>query len=148
MKTKEVNNKKKKSSIEIESKQKRDNDSKSLNKIDENDESMISGLNIPKFKEEDLVGKSPNASMVKYLNDKIRFLETENKQLWDEVTKNHSFTEKEKINYYLRLRKELVEENEKLVSEKSMMEMNYKTQCEKMAIHLRYIGHERKVSCV
>lgn len=145
MKTKEINSKKKKSSIEIENKQKRDNDSKSLNKIDENDESMISGLNIPKFKEEDLVGKSPNASMVKYLNDKIRFLETENKQLWDEVTKNHSFTEKEKINYYLRLRKELVEENEKLVSEKSMMEMNYKTQIEKMAMEIKDLRDQIKI---
>lgn len=145
MKTKDINSKKKKSSIEIENKQKRDNDSKSLNKIDENDESMISGLNIPKFKEEDLVGKSPNASMVKYLNDKIRFLETENKQLWDEVTKNHSFTEKEKINYYLRLRKELVEENEKLVSEKSMMEMNYKTQIEKMAMEIKDLRDQIKI---
>lgn len=145
MKNKEINNKKKKSSVEIENKQFRDIDNKSLNKIDENDESMISGLNLPKFKEEEIVGKSPNPSMIKYLNDKIRFLEAENKQLWEEVTKNHSFTEKEKINYYLRLRKELVEENEKLVSDKSMMEMNYKTKIEKMAMEIKDLRDHIKV---
>ena len=110
-----------------------------LIKIDEEtNESIVSGYIIPQLSEKNFTSLKDNSNvMISYLNDKIRYLEAENKSLVQEITKNHSFTEKEKINYYLRLRKELIEENEKLASDKKVTEMSHKSQIEKMGLEIK-----------
>lgn len=109
--------------------------------------SEISNFEIPKFSEKDLaIGKASPEAIIAYLNDKVRFLEAENKVLRDEVINNHSFTEKEKINYYLRLRKELIQENEKLVSEKKVREMNFKSTVDRLNIDVKDLQEKLRVA--
>lgn len=107
------------------------------NEVNESQMSKTS-FPVPKIDENDIAsGKASSAAIIAYLNDKIRFLEVENKALREEITKNHSFTEKEKIDYYLRLRKELIEENEKLISEKKMKEIDHKGVIDKLNLEVK-----------
>lgn len=112
------------------------------------DQSQISNYQIPVFNENEygLNNKTSATAIINYLNDKVRFLEAENKALLNEVTNNHSFTEKEKINYYLRLRKELIQENERLVSEKKVREMSHKSELEKLNLEISELKEKLRIA--
>ncbi len=71
-----------------------------------------------------------NVSLVNYLNEKLRFLEIENNQLRNEILTKH--TDKDVIEYYQRLRRELVEEIERYKIEKIANELNYNNEIEKL----------------
>jgi hypothetical protein len=74
--------------------------------------------------------KGDNVSLINYLNEKLRFLEVENNQLRTEILDKHS--DKDVIEYYQRLRRELVEEIEKYKSDKIASDMSYNTEIEKL----------------
>ena len=113
------------------------------NKKDEINESVISGYIIPKLSENDIAqeGKA-SPSIITYFNDKIKFLEAENKNLINEIANTQSFSEKEKISYYLRLRKELVEENEKLVSNMKNTDLSHTFQVQKYKSEIKHLKDE------
>lgn len=116
------------------------------NKINDSQMSNNSYI-VPIINERDIVKDNSNsAAIIAYLNDKIRYLEVENNSLRDEIKKNHNFTEKEKIDYYLRLRKELIEENEKLISEKKMREISYKGELDKLKLEVIDLKNKLKLS--
>lgn len=125
-----------------------ENHIKSSENIDNNllSKSYLSekSFQMPSFTEKDFA-KASSQAMITYLNDKIRYLEAENKILTEEITKNHSLSEKEKINYYLRLRKELIEENEKLISEKRMIEISLKGQVDKLNLEVNDLKEKLRV---
>jgi len=133
---------------EYQQKLKEDNENKEQV---ENSQSVISNFNIPILNTKELGEQKDNtnynnSNILYYLNDKVKFLEAENKYLLEEVTNNHSFTEKEKINYYLRLRKDLIEENERLVSEKKVRELNHKSQIDKLNLEINALQEKlRKI---
>lgn len=121
------------------------------NKIDTNrdlvNESHLSNASfaIPMIDPKDIAsGKASSTAIIAYLTDKIRFLEAENRALSDEVTKHSSLSDKEKVSYYLRLRKELIEENEKLMSEKKMREISFKGELEKLTLEIKDLKDKLK----
>lgn len=91
-------------------------------------------------------GKASSSAIIAYLTDKIRFLEAENRALTEEITKNSNLSDKEKVTYYLRLRKELIEENEKLMSEKKMREISFKGELEKLNLEIKDLKDKLKRS--
>jgi DNA repair exonuclease SbcCD ATPase subunit len=76
--------------------------------------------------------------IIEYLNDKIKFLEIENNELRNEIASNTS--DKEKTEYYLRLRRSLVEEIEKLQKQRLNDELSYNTELDKMRQEVSYLN--------
>jgi hypothetical protein len=77
------------------------------------------------------------APIVLYLNDKVKLLEAENNELKKEINlKSSIYTlildEKEKIDYYLRLRKEMLEQIETLKSNDVAKDLHYRNEIEKL----------------
>jgi len=71
-------------------------------------------------KEENNLEELNNVSTLGYMNEKIKYLEIENNELKKEILQNT--TEKSKLEYYIRIRKDLLEEIERLKSEKNLSE--------------------------
>jgi hypothetical protein len=67
---------------------------------------------------------------IEQLHEKLKFLEIENNELRNEIAFNSG--DREKIEYYLRLRRSLVEEIEKLKRERVGEELNFNTELEKV----------------
>jgi hypothetical protein len=75
--------------------------------------------------------------IVLYLNEKLKILETENNELKKEMSSKSSnnimiLDDKEKIEYYLRLRKEMIEQIENLKSENMGKDIKFKNEVAKL----------------
>lgn len=106
-----------------------------------------SSFKVPVIDPKDIANSKASPSVIiAYLTDKIRFLEAENRALTEEITNNSALVDKEKICYYLRLRRELIEENEKLMSEKKMREISFKGEMEKMRMEVKDLKERLKLN--
>jgi hypothetical protein len=81
-----------------------------------------------------------SGSLLGYLNEKIKYLEIENNELKKEITMKSS--DKEKTDYYMRIRKDLLEEIEKLKLEKinetvKLQNENDKLQAEVASLNMK-----------
>lgn len=95
-------------------------------------------------KNEEAKSNNSNNSSVQLLgilNEKIKFLEIENKELKNEIIGD--FSEKEKIQYHLRLRKELLEEIERLKTENDRNEINFNTTNQKLKEEILNLTKEK-----
>jgi hypothetical protein len=73
---------------------------------------------------------SNQEKIIEQLHEKLRFLEIENNELRNEIASNSS--DRERIEYYLRLRRSLVEEIEKVQKERINDELNFNTELTKL----------------
>jgi hypothetical protein len=75
-------------------------------------------------------GNNSQTAVMGYLNEKIKYLEIENNELKKEVLMKVG--DKERIDYFLRLRKDMMEEIEKLKGEKVFVEMKFSNEIQKL----------------
>lgn len=76
-------------------------------------------------------------SILGYLNEKIKYLEIENLELKKEIS--FKCSDNEKIEYYLRLRKELLEEIERLKNENIASQLSSNGQVERLRQEVDYL---------
>jgi hypothetical protein len=84
--------------------------------------------------------KGDNISLINYLNEKLRILEIENNQLRTDILHKHS--DKEVIEYYQRLRRELVEEIERFKGDRITLDLNYNNEIEKLKQENKVINEQ------
>ena len=95
----------------------------------------IKGINYNiTFSENSIEKKAPlnteSVALISYLNEKIRFLESENSQLKKEIT--FKCKDKEMTEYYLRLRREFFEEAERSKKEQIAREAELNAEIERL----------------
>lgn len=79
-----------------------------------------------------------------YMNEKIKYLEIENNELKKEISMKCK--DKEKMDYYLRLRRDLLEEVEKNKNEKAAMEIKHNTEIHKLQEELNSLASKFKLN--
>lgn len=85
-----------------------------------------------------------NASTLGYLNEKLKHLEIENNELKKEILSGT--TERSKLEYYLRIRKDLLEEIERLKSEKNYTEQILSSKNSKLEEEIERLSSKLKAN--
>jgi hypothetical protein len=86
---------------------------------------------------------SNQIAVMGYMNEKIKYLEIENNELKKEISMKSS--DKEKMDYYLRLRRDLLEELERNKNERSALEIKHNTEIQKLQEEMNSLASKFKL---